>query len=90
MTSTAERHERAVAIAAQMQERRRNLRALLGDSYATRIASSRSWIERMARGAGLTYLQAALELCEQAYAAGHGNSVNFLVAAALDLMEERA
>lgn len=79
----------AFELANELIRRRDVLRKVYGNLYAGRQQPYRELLKSITAREGCTFLAAAQKVCNQALADGHEEVINPLIAAAVDLSEER-
>jgi hypothetical protein len=78
---------KSATLAQEMLTRRDYLKRLYGESYAVHIGDAKRIVLAIASRDKKPIMETALWLCERAVREGHGSVVNFIVAAACDLIE---
>lgn len=79
---------KAVKVSADMIERRDFVRRIYGDKYQGHVASAKQIVKAISERDDKPILAAALWICEKAMRDGHGESINMVIAAAVELCEE--
>jgi hypothetical protein len=80
---------KAIKITEEMIERRDYLRAVAGDHYADVTKNPRRIVQVIARQRKISLVKACMEICEQAFRDGHGAAIPPVIAATVDLCEEK-
>jgi hypothetical protein len=78
----------AVAVTKEMLDRRNLVKLILRDKYAESTREARRIIQAIAKRDNLEILPDALFICKRAVEEGHGDAVDTVIAAAVDLIEE--
>ena len=79
----------AAFVSVEMVSRRDRLKELYGDQYANATKDARRIVQGIAERDGKTLLSAGVWVCEQAILGGNGGVVKFVIAATVDLCEEK-
>jgi hypothetical protein len=80
---------KALRITADMIERRDFVKRLYGDRYESAVGEAKKIVSGIADRDGKTVVQAALFIANKAIIDGHGEAVSMIIAAAVELCEEK-
>lgn len=78
---------KASIVTKDLIERRDLVKRIYGAEYAAKIETPKALLRSVAARKGIPVIAACLEVAQKAIADGHGEAVNPLIAAAVDLVE---
>lgn len=80
---------KALRLTADMIERRDTVKRMYGDRYEEAVGKAKKIVSGIADRDGKTVMQAALFIANKSVIDGHGEAVNMIIAAAVELREEK-